>query len=228
MWARSSCGAPTPSSSSRTPTSGSSRRSPGPDRPPRAARVHPRVHGAVADAAAGHDRPARRARPRRGSEFALSLDLRFGAIGRAILGQPEVRSASSRRERHPAPPRLMGRSRALEVVLGCEDFDAELAERYGWINRALPAAEIGPFVERLARRIAAFPAPGGAAGEAPSRPPAARSRTASSKSRIASISRSPIHSSTPAWKELWRGAQTRRAKWTFRADRGLVTPCSAR
>jgi enoyl-CoA hydratase/carnithine racemase len=51
----------------------------------------------------------------------------------------------------------MGRSRALEVVLGCEDFDAELAERYGWINRALPAAEIGPFVQRLARRIAAFP-----------------------------------------------------------------------
>ena len=51
----------------------------------------------------------------------------------------------------------MGRSRALEVVLGCEDFDAELAERYGWINRALPAAEIGPFVERLARRFAASP-----------------------------------------------------------------------
>jgi enoyl-CoA hydratase/carnithine racemase len=51
----------------------------------------------------------------------------------------------------------MGRSRALEVVLGCDDYDAELAERYGWINRALPAAEIGPFVDRLARRIAAFP-----------------------------------------------------------------------
>jgi enoyl-CoA hydratase/carnithine racemase len=93
-----------------------------------------------------------------GSEFALSLDLRFGAIGRAILGQPEVAvgilpggSGSQRL------PRLMGRGRALEVVLGCEDFDAELAERYGWINRALPADELGPFVERLARRIAAFP-----------------------------------------------------------------------
>jgi enoyl-CoA hydratase/carnithine racemase len=93
-----------------------------------------------------------------GSEFALSLDLRFGAIGRAILGQPEVAvgilPGGSGTQRLP---RLMGRSRALEVVLGCEDFDAELAERYGWINRALPAAEIGPFVERLARRIAAFP-----------------------------------------------------------------------
>jgi enoyl-CoA hydratase/carnithine racemase len=93
-----------------------------------------------------------------GSEFALSLDLRFGAIGRAILGQPEVAvgilPGGSGTQRLP---RLMGRSRALEVVLGCEDFDAELAERYGWINRAVPAAEIGPFVERLARRIAAFP-----------------------------------------------------------------------
>ena len=93
-----------------------------------------------------------------GSEFALSLDLRFGAIGRAILGQPEVAvgilPGGSGTQRLP---RLMGRSRALEVVLGCEDFDAELAERYGWINRALPAEEIGPFVEQLARRIAAFP-----------------------------------------------------------------------
>jgi enoyl-CoA hydratase/carnithine racemase len=55
-------------------------------------------------------------------------------------------------------PRLMGRSRALEVVLGCDDFPADLAERYGYINRALPPDEIGPFVERLAYRIAGFPA----------------------------------------------------------------------
>lgn len=93
-----------------------------------------------------------------GSEFALSLDLRFGAIGRAILCQPEVAvgilPGGSGTQRLP---RLMGRGRALEVVLGCEDFDAELAERYGWINRALPAEELAPFVERLARRIAAFP-----------------------------------------------------------------------
>jgi enoyl-CoA hydratase/carnithine racemase len=93
-----------------------------------------------------------------GSEFALSLDLRFGAIGRAILGQPEVAvgilPGGSGTQRLP---RLMGRSRALEIVLGCEDFDAAAAERYGWINRALPPAEIAPFVDRLARRIAAFP-----------------------------------------------------------------------
>jgi enoyl-CoA hydratase/carnithine racemase len=93
-----------------------------------------------------------------GSEFLLSLDLRFGATGRAILCQPEVAvgilPGGSGTQRLP---RFMGRGRALEAVLGCEDFDAELAERYGWINRALPPAEIAPFVERLARRIAAFP-----------------------------------------------------------------------
>jgi enoyl-CoA hydratase/carnithine racemase len=93
-----------------------------------------------------------------GSEFALSLDLRFGAVGRVILCQPEVAvgilPGGSGTQRLP---RLMGRGRALEIVLGCEDFDAELAERYGWINRALPAEELAPFVERLARRLASFP-----------------------------------------------------------------------
>ena len=55
-------------------------------------------------------------------------------------------------------PRLVGRSRALEVILGCRDFSAELAERYGYLNRALPAEELTPFVEDLAYRIASFPA----------------------------------------------------------------------
>src|SRR5947209_17195229 len=93
-----------------------------------------------------------------GSEFLLSLDLRFGALGRAVLAQPEVAlgilpgGCGTQRL-----PRLIGRARALEVILGCEDFDAALAERYGWINRALPAAELRPFVHALARRIASFP-----------------------------------------------------------------------
>ena len=56
--------------------------------------------------------------------------------------------------------RLMGRARALEVLLSADDYDAELAERYGWINRALPADELGEFVSALAHRIAAFPAAG--------------------------------------------------------------------
>lgn len=94
-----------------------------------------------------------------GSELLLALDLRFGAIGRCVLAQPEVAigiipgGGGTQRL-----PRLMGRGRALEIVLGCADFDAELAERYGWINRALPAEELGPFVDGLARRIASFPA----------------------------------------------------------------------
>jgi enoyl-CoA hydratase/carnithine racemase len=54
----------------------------------------------------------------------------------------------------------MGRGRALEVMLSAQDYDAELAERYGWINRALPAGAIGDFVRSLAHRIAGFPAAG--------------------------------------------------------------------
>src|SRR5947208_5532699 len=94
-----------------------------------------------------------------GSEFLLSLDLRFGALGRAVLAQPEVAlgiiPGGSGTQRLP---RLVGRARALEVILGCEDVPAELAERWGYLNRALPPAELGPFVERLALRIASFPA----------------------------------------------------------------------
>lgn len=93
-----------------------------------------------------------------GSEFVLSLDMRFAALGRAVLGQPEVAlgilPGGSGTQRLP---RLMGRGRALEVVLGCDDFSADLAERYGYVNRALPPDEIGPFVEELAYRIASYP-----------------------------------------------------------------------
>ncbi len=94
-----------------------------------------------------------------GSEFVLGLDMRFGAMGKAILGQPEVAlgiipgGGGTQRL-----PRLMGQARALEVVLGCGDFTAEVAERYGYVNRILPDDEIGPFVEDLAYRIASFPA----------------------------------------------------------------------
>ena len=94
-----------------------------------------------------------------GSEFVLALDMRFAALGRAILGQPEVRvgiipgGGGTQRL-----PRLMGRGRALEIVLSGEDVSAELAERYGYVNRALPPDELGPFVERLAYGIASVPA----------------------------------------------------------------------
>ena len=92
-----------------------------------------------------------------GSEFCLGLDMRFGAIGKAILSQPEVGigiipgGGGTQRL-----PKLIGAARALEVVLGCDDFTAEVAERYGYINRALPPDEITSFVEDLAFRIATF------------------------------------------------------------------------
>ena len=96
-----------------------------------------------------------------GSEFALACDMRFAARESAIFSQFEpafgvIPGAGA--AQHLA--RLMGRARALEVMLGAEDYDAELAERYGWINRALPANELGDFVRSLAHRIARFPAAG--------------------------------------------------------------------
>jgi enoyl-CoA hydratase/carnithine racemase len=94
-----------------------------------------------------------------GSELALGMDMRFAARGRALLAQPEVGvgiipgGGGTQRL-----PRLVGRARALEIVLGCDDIDADLAERWGYINRALPEDELRPFVDALARRIASFPA----------------------------------------------------------------------
>lgn len=94
-----------------------------------------------------------------GSELALACDMRFAEIGRAVLCQPEVGvgiipgAGGSVRL-----PRLVGRNRALEIILGCGDYTAEIAERYGYVNRALRAGEIDAFVGALARRIAGFPA----------------------------------------------------------------------
>jgi enoyl-CoA hydratase/carnithine racemase len=53
-------------------------------------------------------------------------------------------------------PRLVGRGRAMEILIGAEDFNGELAERYGYVNRALPDAELDGFVDALATRIASF------------------------------------------------------------------------
>jgi enoyl-CoA hydratase/carnithine racemase len=93
-----------------------------------------------------------------GSEFVLGLDMRFGAIGRAVLSQPEaalgILAGGGGTQRLP---RLIGQARALEALLGCRDFPAELAERYGWINRALPPEELTTFVIGLARSIATYP-----------------------------------------------------------------------
>jgi enoyl-CoA hydratase/carnithine racemase len=92
-----------------------------------------------------------------GSELALSFDMRFASKEKAIFGQPEVAGGvlpgGGANERLP---QLMGRARALEVIIGSDDFDAETAERYGWINRCLPDHELDGFVDNLARRIASF------------------------------------------------------------------------
>jgi enoyl-CoA hydratase/carnithine racemase len=93
-----------------------------------------------------------------GSEFALACDMRFASRERAVFGQPEVgigAAPGAGAIQHLA--RLSGRGRALEAILASEDFDAELAERYGWINRALPDVELDEFVDRLASRVAGFP-----------------------------------------------------------------------
>src|ERR1700732_3398347 len=91
------------------------------------------------------------------SEFVLACDMRFASRENTQLGQPEVGVGV-----HPGGggterlPPLVGRGRALEVVLGADDFDGDAAERYGYVNRALPDAELDGFVDALARRIASF------------------------------------------------------------------------
>lgn len=96
-----------------------------------------------------------------GSEFILACDMRFAARETAIFSQMEsafglVPGAGAIQHL----TRLMGRGRALEIMLGAEDHSAELAERYGWINRALPQVELGPFVTALAERVATLPQEG--------------------------------------------------------------------
>ncbi|MFD7757870.1 enoyl-CoA hydratase/isomerase family protein [Streptomyces sp. NPDC056661] len=92
-----------------------------------------------------------------GSEFALACDMRFASRENAILGQPEVGAGvipgAGGTERLPW---LSGRGRALEIILGADDFDADTAERYGWVNRSLPDSELDGFVDTLARRLASF------------------------------------------------------------------------
>src|SRR5258706_3405176 len=91
------------------------------------------------------------------SEFVLACDMRFASLENTRLGQPEVGVGL-----HPGGggaerlPPLVGRGRALEIVLGANDFDGDTAERYGYVNRALPDGELDGFVDAFARRIASF------------------------------------------------------------------------
>ncbi len=92
-----------------------------------------------------------------GNEFVLACDMRFASRQNALFGNPEVGVGLI-----PGGgalewlPRLVGRSRALEFVLSADDFDADVAERYGWVNRTLDDKDLDSFVDALVRRLASF------------------------------------------------------------------------
>jgi enoyl-CoA hydratase/carnithine racemase len=94
-----------------------------------------------------------------GSELALACDMRFASKEKAVLAQVEVGVAvvpgGGATEWLCA---LAGRSRALEIICGANDFDADTAEKYGWVNRSIPDAELDAFVEDFAQRVASFEA----------------------------------------------------------------------
>jgi enoyl-CoA hydratase/carnithine racemase len=92
-----------------------------------------------------------------GSELALASDMRFASREKAILSQWEVGAGLVPGGGPIARlPRLIGRGRALEVLLGADDIHGDLAERYGYVNRAFPDSELDGFVDALAMRIASF------------------------------------------------------------------------
>jgi enoyl-CoA hydratase/carnithine racemase len=92
-----------------------------------------------------------------GSELALACDMRFASREKAILSHFEVGAGIVPGGGPMARlPRLMGRGRALEVLLGADDIPGDLAERYGYVNRSLPDADLDQFVDALANRIASF------------------------------------------------------------------------
>jgi len=145
-----------------------------------------------------------------GSEFVLACDMRFAARERAIFSQPEAATGVN-----PGAggiqhlTRLMGRGRALEVMLSAQDYDAELAERYGWINRALPADALDDFVTSLAHRIAKFPAAG----------------LVAVKERVNAIALAPVEDFRHDSDLFGAGSQTAEAQSRFQAafKRGFQT-----
>ena len=92
-----------------------------------------------------------------GSELALAADMRFASRERGVISQFEVGAGFVPGGGPMARlPRLVGRGRAIEILIGADDFDADTAERYGYINRALPDAQLDAHVDALATRIASF------------------------------------------------------------------------
>src|SRR5258707_510833 len=92
-----------------------------------------------------------------GSELALACDMRFASREKAIISHFEVGAGIVPGSGPMARlPRLMGRGRALEVLLGADDIPGDLAERYGYVNRSLPDSDLDAFVDSLATRLASF------------------------------------------------------------------------
>jgi len=92
-----------------------------------------------------------------GSELALASDMRFASREKAVLSQFEIGAGFTPGGGPMARlPRMIGRGRAMEILMSGNDIDGELAERYGYVNRALPDAQLDGFVDTLARRIASF------------------------------------------------------------------------
>src|SRR5580692_7247544 len=137
-----------------------------------------------------------------GNEFVLACDMRFASRQSALFGNPEIGVGLV-----PGGgalewlPRLVGRSRALEIVLSGDDFDADIAERYGWVNRTLDDGDLDSFVETLVRRLASFDRETLAAAKA-------------QVSRFGTPTAAELQSSNDLFFPLLAlpGAQTRRAK----------------
>ena len=148
-----------------------------------------------------------------GNELTLAFDLRYASREKAIFGQPEVGTGilpgGGGSERLP---RFVGRGRALEAILSSDDYDADLAEKWGWVTRTLPDAELDAFVEKLAARLASFD----------------RQALAAGKAQINRASLPPQSDLLAAYGEYvgslsWPGFQTRVARFGQRiSESGLV------
>ena len=96
-----------------------------------------------------------------GAEFSAACDIRYGVGGRFVLCQPEIAVGLLPIGLGATQmiPRLVGRGRSLEIIVGADDIDADTAERWGWLNRAFATVDdMTSFIDRLAGRVATFPA----------------------------------------------------------------------
>lgn len=146
-----------------------------------------------------------------GSELALAADLRFASREKAILSQFEVGAGFVPGGGPMARlPRLVGRGRALEILIGADDFSADQAERYGYINRALPDSQLDAFVEALATRIASFD----------------RHAVAETKKLVDLASMPPDSEMQPGWDAFIASVQRPAAQARVKAlfDKGLGRP----